>query len=415
MTVKSEPHAPKVDASTSETVRLARGLLTPNYQPAPVIFTHGRGVHLFDTDNGEYLDFAAGIAVCALGHGHPGLAGAISEQAGALLHVSNLYFTQPEIDLAQRLVEQSFADRVFFCNSGTEANEAALKLARRYMRVVRKENRFKYVCAHASFHGRTFASLSATGQPKYHAGFEPLVPGFVHVPYNDLAAVEAAIDDETCAVFVEPIQGEGGIIVPDAHYLPGLRKLCDARGVLLIFDEVQTGVGRTGRLWAHQHWDVTPDIMTLAKGLAGGVPIGAMLCTEALSHGFMPGSHASTFGGNPLACRAAATVLDAVDREGLVEHAERVGVYLREALTQLVDRHEGVIEPRGLGLLAGVAVDTDRVDPRVILGRCRRLGLLITIAGGCVLRMVPPLIASRSHVDEAIGLLERALNGEGEE
>ena len=414
MTGKSELQTPKVDTPAAETIRLARGMLTPNYQPAPVIFTHGRGVRLFDTDNREYLDFAAGIAVCALGHGHPELGAAIADQAHALLHVSNLYFTQPEIDLAAHLTERSFADRVFFCNSGTEANEAALKLARRYMRAVRKQDRFKVVCAQASFHGRTFASLSATGQPKYHDGFEPLVPGFVHVPYNDVAAIEAAIDDQTCAVFVEPIQGEGGIIVPDAHYLPALRTLCDERGVLLIFDEVQTGVGRTGRLWAHQHWDVTPDIMTLAKGLAGGVPIGAMLCTEDLSHGFVPGSHASTFGGNPLACRAATTVLESVEREGLVAHVARVGAYLKEGLTDLVKRHEGLIEARGLGLLAGVAVDTQQIDPRAILGRCRRLGLLITIAGGCVLRMVPPLIASRGHVDEAIGLLERALKGEGE-
>jgi acetylornithine/succinyldiaminopimelate/putrescine aminotransferase len=262
----------------TEWAERAKAVMTPNYRPAPIVFERGQGAWLYDASGKRYLDFTAGIAVCALGHGHPALTETISNQARNLLHVSNLYLNQPSIELAERLTEICFADRVYFGNSGAEANEAALKLARCYMQSVRGEERSDFICATQSFHGRTWAAISATGQPKYHKGFAPLVPGFSHVPYNDLAAMEAAVTDQTCAIMVEPIQGEGGIIVPDPDYLPGLRKLCDDRGILLIFDEVQTGVGRTGNWFAHQHSGVEPDIMSLAKGLGGGVPIGAMFC-----------------------------------------------------------------------------------------------------------------------------------------
>ena len=253
---------------------------TPNYRPAPVVFTHGEGVYLYDQEGKRDLDFAAGIAVCALGHNHPDLTRALSEQARRLLHVSNLFLNEPAIELAERLCERSFADQVYFCNSGAEANEAALKMARRYQKLVKGEDRYEFICATQSFHGRTWAAISATGQPKYHEGFAPLVPGFIHVPYDDLEAMRGAITANTCAIFVEPLQGEGGLIVPSEGYLEGLRALCDEHGLLLIFDEVQTGVGRTGQLFAHEWSGVTPDIMSLAKGLGGGVPIGATLCTK---------------------------------------------------------------------------------------------------------------------------------------
>ncbi|MFZ4738417.1 MAG: acetylornithine transaminase [Bradymonadia bacterium] len=403
----------QIEESQADIVARARRLMTPNYKPQPVIFVTGEGPFLYDRDQKRYLDFTGGIAVSCLGYNHPVLAQAIAEQAKRVLHVSNLYFNQPQIDLADRLIDRSTTDRIFFCNSGAEANEAALKIARRYMRLVRGENRWKFVAAKYSFHGRTWAAISATGQPAYHEGFAPLVEGFSHVPYGDLEAIEAAIDDETCAVLMEPLQGEGGVITPPEGFLRGLRELCDRHGVLLILDEVQTGVGRTGRLWAHEHEGIRPDVFTLAKGLAGGVPIGAMLCTEEVSKGFAPGAHASTFGGNPLACRAALAVLDVIEKEGLIAHVERVGLHLREALDGLSSRVPGLKGARGKGLLAGVGVDPAVVDRPSVIERCRNLGLLLTQAGPDALRLTPPYIVSRSHVDEAVSILERALRGEG--
>ena len=403
----------QIEESQADVVARARRLMTPNYKPQPVIFVTGEGPFLYDRDQNRYLDFAGGIAVSCLGHNHPVLAQAIAEQAKRVLHVSNLYFNQAQIDLADRLIDRSTADRIFFCNSGAEANEAALKLARRYMRTVRGENRWKFVTAKYSFPGRTWAAISATGQPNYHDGFGPLVEGFTYVPFGDLDALEAAIDDETCAVLMEPVQGEGGVLVPPEGYLRGLREVCDRKGVLLMFDEVQTGVGRTGKLWAHEHEAVRPDVFTIAKGLAGGVPIGAMLCTEEVSKGFVPGAHASTFGGNPLACRAALAVLDVIEKEGLIAHVERVGAHLRSEVDALSARVPGLTGARGRGLLAGVGVDPSVIDRAAIIDRCRKLGLLITQAGPDALRFTPPYIVSRSHVDDAVATLERALKGEG--
>jgi len=399
------------DDSQQGVAQRAAQVLTPNYRPAPVVFERGDGVSLFDADDRRYLDFAAGIAVCALGHGHGGLSDALADQARNLLHVSNLYINRPSIELAEKLVSLCFADRVYFGNSGAEANEAALKLARRYMRLVRGEDRYTFICTEKSFHGRTWAAISATGQPKYHKGFGPLVPGFVHVPYDDLAAMEAAIDETTCAIFVEPIQGEGGVRVPSAGYLAGLRALCDQHGLLLIFDEVQTGVGRTGKWFAHQHEGVAPDIMTLAKGLGGGVPIGAMVCTETVAHGFAPGAHASTFGGNPLACRAGLTVLETIDNQDLLDHVEEMGAYMAEGLGQLVASLDGVLDVRGRGLMRGIGVDPDRVDRAAVIGRARDAGLLLTMAGPDALRLVPPLIVKRPDIDEALLLLAKAIEG----
>ncbi len=399
------------DDSQQGVARRATQVLTPNYRPAPVVFERGDGVSLFDADGRRYLDFAAGIAVCALGHGHGGLSDALAEQARNLLHVSNLYINRPAIELAEKLVSLCFADRVYFGNSGAEANEAALKLARRYMRLVRGEDRYTFICTEKSFHGRTWAAISATGQPKYHKGFGPLVPGFVHVPYDDLEAMEAAIDHTTCAIFVEPIQGEGGVRVPSPDYLAGLRALCDQHGILLIFDEVQTGVGRTGKWFAYQHEGVAPDIMTLAKGLGGGVPIGAMVCTEAVAPGFAPGAHASTFGGNPLACRAGLTVLDTIESEGLLSHVEAAGAYMAEGMARLVEGLDGVLDVRGRGLMRGLGVDPDRVDRAAVVSRARDAGLLLTMAGPDALRLVPPLIVADGDIDEALELLAKAIEG----
>ncbi|MCB9547692.1 MAG: aspartate aminotransferase family protein [Myxococcales bacterium] len=383
--------------------------MTPNYAPAPLVFARGEGVWLHDTEGKAYLDFAAGIAVSALGHAHPALVRALTEQARSVLHVSNLWLNEPALRLAERLTGLSFADRVYFGNSGAEANEAAFKLARRYMRLVRGEDRYGFICMEKSFHGRTWAAITATGQAKYHEGFAPLVPGFSHVPFNDLAAVEAAIEPTTCAIVVEPLQGEGGVLPAAPGYLAGLRKLCDAHGILLIFDEVQTGVGRTGRWFGHEHAGVTPDIMTLAKGLAGGVPISAMVCTEAVAQGFAPGAHASTFGGNPLACRAGLAVVDTIEAEDLVGNTDRLGALLQAGLTSLEDR-PGVIMARGQGLLQGLVVDTEVLDRGAVVAEARRLGLLVTLAGYDTIRLSPPLVVGRAHVEQAVELLGAAID-----
>ena len=394
-----------------EWAQRAKQHFTPNYRPAPVVFTHGEGCYLYDQDGRRYLDFAAGIAVNALGHNHPELTRALSEQARKLLHISNLFLNEPAVELAEALCERSFADQVFFCNSGAEANEAALKMARRYMRLVRGEDRYEIICATKSFHGRTWAAISATGQPKYHEGFGPLVPGFLHVPYNDLGAVEAAIGPHSCAVFMEPIQGEGGVIVPDPGYLKGLRALCDKHGLLLIFDEVQTGVGRSGRWFAHQWEGVTPDIMSSAKGLGGGVPIGATLCTREAGRGFAPGAHATTFGGNPLATRAGLTVLKVLEREGYLEHAERMGERLGASFASLVEAHPALLTGhRGRGLLRGLVV-ADGVDRAQIVAGARDKGLLLTNAGSDTLRVCPPLIVGPAHIERACEVLDEVLSG----
>jgi predicted acetylornithine/succinylornithine family transaminase len=385
----------------------AREVMVPNYRPAPVVFARGEGMWLWDEDGKRYLDFAAGIAVCALGHGHPELARAIASQAADLLHVSNLFLTRPAIELAEKLCAISFAERVYFCNSGAEANEAALKLARRYQRLVRGVDRYEIICAEHSFHGRTWAAISATGQPKYHEGFAPLVPGFLHVPYGDLDAMAAAITPQTAAIFVEPLQGEGGVIVPPDGYLAGLRALCDQHGLLLIFDEVQTGVGRTGKWFGYQHSGVTPDIMSLAKGLGGGVPIGAMLTTAEVGQGFAPGAHASTFGGNPLVCRAGLTVLNIIERDDLVNRAEQMGQRLGAGLEALVGQ-PGVLAARGQGLLRGLQV-TSPVRREQVITEARARGLLLTLAGADVLRLSPPLLVAESHIDEALEILQAAL------
>lgn len=394
----------------AELAERAYAVTTTNYHPAPIVFERGDGMWLYDAAGKRYLDFAAGIAVSTLGHAHPALSVAIAEQARRVLHVSNLWINRPAVELMERLVARSFADRVYFANSGAEANEAALKLARRYHQAVRGDTkRHRFVCTTGSFHGRTWAAISATGQPKYHQGFAPLVPGFDHVPYGDAAAVEAAITDETAAVLVEPIQGEGGILVPPDGYLEALRAICDRHGVLLIFDEVQTGMGRTGAWFAHQHSTITPDIMSLAKGLGGGVPIGAMLCTDEVGQGFVPGVHASTYGGNPLVCAAALAVLETIEAEELLANVESTGALLGAGLDDLAGTIDGALEGRGVGLMRALAVDPDAIDRGAVKAACEARGLLVTLAGPDALRLTPPLIAGPAHVEEALEILRAAL------
>jgi acetylornithine/N-succinyldiaminopimelate aminotransferase len=380
---------------------------TPNYGArAPICLVRGDGTRVWDSDGREYLDFGCGIAVTSLGHCHPRVTGAIREAAATLLHVSNLYHTAPQIHLAKLLCEHSFAQRAYFCNSGAEANEAAIKIARKYAKERLSTDRYEIVATHNSFHGRTLGALSATGQPKYQHGFEPMVPGFKHVPYNDLRAMERAIDNRTCAVLVEPIQGEGGVHVPDDDYLAGVRKLCDQSGALLILDEIQTGMGRTGRLWCYEHSGVEPDVMTLAKALANGVPIGATLIREDVAAVLGPGSHGSTFGGTPFVASVALATFTTILDEKLSERAARMGRYLMDGLRTLAGKHSIVREVRGRGLLIGTGL-TKSVGP--IVDSCREAGLLVLSAGEQVLRLAPPLIVDERDCDRALGIIDGAL------
>lgn len=381
--------------------------LMNTYARAPISIVRGRGAKVYDLEGREYLDFVAGIAVNVLGHSHPDLVAAIQKQAQHLLHASNLYYTEPQVRLAQALVTHSFADKVFFCNSGAEANEAAIKLARRYAHERYGPKRFEIVTMQQSFHGRTMATLTATGQEKVQKGFEPLLPGFQYVPFNDLGAVEKAMTDRTAAVMLEPIQGEGGVHVADRSYLKGVRELCRARDVLLMYDEIQTGMGRTGTLFAYEQLGAEPDIMTLAKGLGGGVPIGACLATDAVAAAFTPGAHASTFGGNPLACAAGLAVLRALTEGRVLDHGRRMGEYLSKGLQDL---HQGlpmVKEVRGLGLLLGMEL---AIDGKPVVADCLARGVLINCTMDRVLRFVPPLIVTTREIDRLLDILSQVLN-----
>jgi acetylornithine/N-succinyldiaminopimelate aminotransferase len=379
---------------------------TPNYGRTPLVLVRGEGTRVWDSDNREYLDFTTGIAVTGLGHCHPVVTGAIREAAATLLHVSNIFHNAPQVHLAKLLVEHSFADRVFFCNSGAEANEAALKVVRKYAKERLATDRYEVIATHDSFHGRTLATVSATGQPKYHHGFEPLMPGFKHVAYNDLRAMERAMDSHTAAILVEPIQGEGGVNIPDDGYLAGLRKLCDESGALLVFDEVQTGVGRTGRLWAYQHSGVEPDVMTLAKALANGIPIGAMLCREEVASALTAGSHGSTFAGSAFVTSVALATLTTVIGEKLPERAEQRGRELVDGLRELQRGLPVIKEIRGKGLLIGIEL-TKPAGP--VMDACRDAGLLVLTAGEKVVRLAPPLIVESADCQRAVKILGDAL------
>ena len=372
------------------------------YTRQPLSIVRGRGTKVYDLEGREYLDFVGGIAVNILGHGHPELVHAIQHQAAQLIHTSNLYYTEPQVKLAQMLVEHSFADKVFFCNGGAEANEAAIKLARRYSHDKYGAGRFEIITMKNSFHGRTMATLTATGQEKVQKGYEPLLPGFNYVAFNNLEELEQAVTEKTAAIMLEPIQGEGGVFAADRQYVKQVRDLCTQKDVLLIFDEVQTGMGRTGTLFAYEQLGVYPDIMTLAKALGGGVPIGACLSTDAVAKAFSPGSHASTFGGNPLACAAGLAVCRALLEGRVLDHARRMGEYFAKGLSECKSRYQVVREVRGLGLLQGIEL---AMDAKVVVSECLVRGILINATGEHVLRFVPPLIITQLEIDRLLDTL----------
>ncbi|MBI5410418.1 MAG: acetylornithine transaminase [Nitrospirae bacterium] len=392
---------------TEELRQDAERYLMNTYARSPISIVRGRGSRVYDLEGREYLDFVAGIAVNVLGHAHPDVVAAIHKQAQQLLHASNLYYTEPQVRLAQMLVDHSFAEKVFFCNSGAEANEAAIKLARRYAHEKHGPDRYEISTMRQSFHGRTMATLTATGQEKVQKGFEPLLPGFTYVPFNDLPSVEQALTSRTAAILLEPIQGEGGVHVADRSYLKGLRDLCRERDLLLIFDEIQTGMGRTGTLFAYEQLGVEPDVMTLAKGLGGGVPIGACLATDEAAAVFTPGSLASTFGGNPLTCAAAQAVLRVLLEGRVLEQSRRMGDYLAKGLQDFKERLPIVKDVRGLGLLQGMELS---VDGKQVVTDCLARGLLINCTMDRVLRFVPPLIITQHEIDRLLDTLSQVLS-----
>jgi predicted acetylornithine/succinylornithine family transaminase len=378
------------------------------YKRFPVVLRKGRGMKVWGTDGKEYLDFVGGVAVNILGHCHPRVVIAIQKQAQRLLHVSNFYHIGPQIRLAKLLVQHTFADKVFFCNSGAEANEAAIKLARKYAKENISPDCFEIIAAENSFHGRTLAALTATGQKKFQKGFEPLVPGFKHVPFNDIDALKEAITKETCAIMLEPIQAEGGVIVPHKDYLKEVRKICDEHSLLLILDEVQTGMGRTGKFFAHEHFGITPDIMAIAKGLGGGIPIGATLSTDRVASAFQPGTHATTFGGNPLVCAAAIATIETLLEDGFIlDQCNRMSGYFIEKLGNLRDKFPTLIENiRGLGLLLGMELTR---ECSAIVNECLEMGVLINYTAEKVLRFIPPLIVQKKDIDQLVHVLEKVL------
>jgi acetylornithine/N-succinyldiaminopimelate aminotransferase len=376
------------------------------YGRFPLTLVRGKGCRVWDENGKEYLDFVGGIAVCALGHSSPLITKTLKEQSKVLVHVSNLYYTVPQVKLARLLVENSFADRVFFCNSGAEANEAAIKLARRFSNEKFGNKRHVIISMEGSFHGRTMATLSATGQDKIKKGYNPLLEGFRFVPFNNLPALESAVDESVCAVILEPVQGEGGVVCPAEGYLQGVRKICDEKDILLIFDEVQVGMGRTGRLFAHEHFGVTPDIMTLAKALGNGLPIGAMLSKEYLSSAFSPGSHATTFGGTPLVTAVAEAVLRSLLYDGWIDNARNMGEYFKKRLLRLKDRHAAIKDVRGIGLIIGMELDREGAE---IVNACTEKGFLINCTHEKVLRFVPPLIVRKKEINLLVKALDDVL------
>jgi len=372
-----------------------------------LLLVRGRGTLVWDEAGKEYLDFVGGIAVNALGHAYRPVLEAAWEQMQKVIHTSNLYYSGPQIELAECLVKNSVGDKVFFCNSGAEANEAAIKLARKYYKTVLQSERFEIITALNSFHGRTLATVAATGQEKFHRGFEPLPAGFCYARFNDLESFRSQINERTAAIMVEPLQGEGGVHPGTADFLKGLRRLCDEKELLLIFDEVQSGMGRTGRLFAYEHAGIKPDIFTSAKALGGGFPIGAMLCAEKVAAGFAPGDHASTFGGNPVACAAALAVLQAILKDGFLDEVASKGRSFQDKLQLLAGRFLGIIvEIRGKGLITGVELSGRAGE---VQRACQEKGLLLNAIGEHVLRFLPPLNVTREELDAALEILEWAL------
>ena len=386
---------------------LSEKYVAHTYARYPIVLVRGKGTRVWDLEGEEYLDFVAGLAVCNLGHCHPRVVKAIQDQAEKLIHVSNFYYIEPQIQLASLLCKHSFADKVFFCNSGAEANEGAFKLARKFAKEKGDKDRFEIITMERSFHGRTLATLTATGQEKFHKGYHPLMPGFKYVPFNDIGAVRNAVDSKTCAIMVEPIQGEGGVNCPSEGYLRALREVCDEKNLLLIFDEVQVGMGRTGKLFAYEHDGIEPDVLTLAKSLAGGVPIGALLIKKGVADSFKPGDHASTFGGNPLATAAGVAALTALLEEGMVENCRKTGNYFFAKLEGIKKKFPFVHEVRGKGLILGMEL---KIDGSSFVKEMLRKKILINCTMGNVLRFLPPLIVAQEEIDRVVKALEEVFS-----
>lgn len=393
--------------SNRKIIQLTDRHVAPTYGRYPLALVRGKGTAVWDASGKKYIDFVSGLAVNNLGHCPPAVVAAIRKQAGRLLHVSNLYHIEPQSQLAAELTRRSFADKIFFCNSGTEANEAAIKLARRWFDDRGQPGRYEIITMENSFHGRTLGSLSATAQKKFHSGFDPLLPGFKYVPFNNISAVKKAVNKKTCAVLVEPVQGEGGVHVADKTYLKALRKLCNEKKILLIFDEVQTGFGRTGPLFAYERYGVQPDMITLAKALGAGVAIGALGATDRVMKSFVAGTHAATFGGNPLACSAALASLKVLTKKGFLETSAATGDYFHSRLERLAETFAFIREVRGAGLM--LAVELDRPGAEVVAD-CSSRGFLINCIQQNILRFLPPLIITRGEIDRLIRALSKSLS-----
>lgn len=394
--------------TSEEIIKLTEDYVMATYGRFPLAFTSGKGARLTDANGREYLDFIAGLAVCNLGHCHPKVVAAIEAQARSLIHTSNLFHIAPQARLAELIAKNSFADKSFFCNSGAEAVEAAIKLARKYFSSKGEPHRYQIISMEKSFHGRTMAAMAATGQKKIQEGFEPLLEKFTYVPFGDAGAVKDAINENTAALLVEPIQGEGGVNIPPEDYFKEVRKICDDSGILLIMDEVQTGMGRTGKLFGYEHYGIAPDIMTLAKALAAGVAIGAMVATDKVAQAFGPGSHASTFGGNFIATAAASAAMEATLDEGFLDKSVEVGAYLMKELNALKSKYDFIGDIRGKGLMVAMELTIPGAD---VVKDCLSKGLIINCTAEKVLRFLPPLIIESADVDEMISILDGVLEG----
>lgn len=388
---------------TQETIALFDKYVIGNYGRLPRVMVKGEGSYLYDADGHKILDMFPGWAVSGIGHCHPKVVEAVRKQVGELIHIDNTFYSEPQGKLAQLLSERAFGGKCFFCNSGAEANEAALKLARLYT----AKEKYKFITAEGSFHGRTFATVTATAQPKYHEGFLPLLPGFAYIPFNDVKALEAAFTDEVAAVMVEPIQGEGGINVATQEFLGAIRELCDAKGAVMILDEVQTGVGRTGKWFGYQHFDVEPDIITMAKALGGGVAIGAMMAKPEIAATLVPGKHASTFGGNCLACAAAVATIEAIEEDNLLQAAAEIGQYAQDKLGALKDKHSIIDHVRGIGMMIGIQLTRPGA---AIVAACLEKGLRINCTHDTVIRFMPPMTVTREQIDAAIDIFDSVLS-----
>ncbi len=389
--------------TTQETIELYDKHVIANYGRLPRVMVRGEGCYLWDADGNRILDMFPGWAVSGIGHCHPKVVEAVRRQVGELIHIDNTFYSEPQGRLAQMLSARAFGGKCFFCNSGAEANEAALKLSRLYT----PQGKYKFITCEGSFHGRTFATVTATAQPKYHEGFLPLLPGFSYIPFNDVAALESAFTDEVAAVLVEPIQGEGGINVATPEFLQAIRRLCDEKGAVMILDEVQTGVGRTGKWFGYQHFDVEPDIITMAKALGGGVAIGAMMAKEEVAACLVPGKHASTFGGNCLACAAGVATIEAIEEGNLLRQAVEMGQYTQEKLRALKAKHPVIDHVRGIGLMIGIQLTRPGAQ---IVGTCLERGLRINCTHDTVIRFMPPMIVTSEQIDEAVAIFDSVLS-----